>query len=313
MRKYKGIDVSKYQGVVNWKQVKQDGIAFAVLRAGYGKYVSQKDSMFEQNDKACRALKMPLGIYWYSYATTTEEAEQEANACLAVLKKRSYPLAVWYDVEDKTQMSLSRETVTAIVERFCETVKKAGYTAGIYSYQSFLESHLTKAVREKFPVWVAHTGVTETSYSMPYRMWQYSHTGRVSGVSGDVDMNYLYGELPKDASKEKPASAPVVTSEEIIYTVKKGDTLSELAQKYDSTVQKIAVDNDIVDPNRIYIGQKLKIYTNSDNQASKIYVVKKGDTLTKIAAAYQTTVSELVQKNNIADADLIYEGQQLKI
>ena len=309
----KGIDVSNYQGVINWKQVKDNGIRFAIIRAGYGRVASQIDPMYDRNDKECREMGLPLGVYWYSYATSPEEAEEEAKACLSVLKQRSYPLSVWYDIEDASQIPLSQKTVTAMADRFCETVEKNGYTTGIYSYEAFLESHLTEDIRKKRPICVAETGVQKTTYDMPHRMWQYSHTGRINGIAGDVDLNYLYAELP-DQPTEPPTDPPAETHKTITYMVKKGDTLSGLAQRFGTTVQKLAVENGISDPNKIYAGQKLKIRTTESKPDNEIiYVVKNGDTLTRIAAKFHTTVEVLIKKNQIANSDLIYAGQKLKI
>lgn len=306
MQRQKGVDVSKYQGVIHWEQVQADGIEFAVLRAGYGKVASQKDPMFEQNDRACRAIQMPTGVYWYSYAISASEAKEEAEACLMVLQNRQFLLPVWYDIEDQTQMSLSRDTVTAMAEAFCGRMKEAGYTAGIYSYRAFLTSHLTEEIRRKYPVWVAHTGVNETDYALPYQMWQYSHTGRVSGISGDVDLNYAYdmttGNVPVQA-------VSVSTAQNLVeYTVQKGDTLSEIAERYGTTIQSLAVQNGIVDPNRIYVGQKLKISTSK-----RTYTVRQGDTLSGIAAQFGISIKSLVAKNQIQNPDFIYPGQELRL
>lgn len=313
MKKQKGIDVSKYQGTIDWSQVKKDNIAFAIVRAGYGKLASQKDPMFEQNDKACRSLKIPLGVYWYSYAKTPEEAQQEAKACLAVIQQRHYPLAVWYDVEDASQNALSKETVTKIAQRFCQAITEAGHQAGIYSYQSFLESHLTEEIRKKYPVWVAHTGVTEPAYSLPYHMWQYSHAGSVKGIRGKVDMNYWYGEFPSKTPSQppsQPAVAPATPAELAVYTVKKGDTLSSVARAHGVTVQQLVAENGIQNPDLIVVGQKLRIPAKKQE---RVYVVKENDTLTGIAGKFGTTVAALVQKNGIANPDLIVVGQRLKI
>ncbi len=310
MNPKKGIDVSKHQGKIDWEKVRSDGITFAILRAGYGKFASQKDSLFETNDVACRRLKLPTGAYWYSYAVSESDAKAEAQACLQVLQGRSYDLAVWYDVEDAIQWKLDAKTVTAMAEIFCQTLQNAGYTVGIYSYKSFLENRLSEEIRRRYPVWVAHTGVTQTDYAMPYQLWQFSHTGRVQGISGDVDLNYLY----------ETASLPTLEPVEVqkpntddVYVVQKGDTLTEIAGKLGTTVQALVQAKAIQDPDKIYVGQQLQwTKTGSTSSNTKVYVVQKGDTLTKIAGKLGTTVQALVQANAIQDPDKIYVGQQLQ-
>ena len=314
MKPKKGIDVSKHQGAIDWAKVKSDGIQFAILRAGYGKFASQKDSMFETNDAACRKLGIPVGVYWYSYAVSIADAEAEAEACIQVLKKREYALAVWYDIEDKIQLQLDQKTITAMAEAFCRKLKAAGYAVGIYSYKSFLEKYLTKEIRKQFPIWVAHTGVQQTTYEMSYQIWQFSHTGRVAGITGDVDLNYLYVETDVpvsstvEVSKENSSTEEIQSNQQQTYVVQKGDTLTAIAKKFGTTVNKLATDNQIADPNKVYVGQKLRILGKQSE-----YEVKKGDTLSSIASRFGTTVKALVDQNHIENPNLIYPGQKLKL
>ena len=153
----KGIDVSKHNGNVNWSHVKADGVEFAIIRAGYGKEISQKDVQFENNYAGCKSNGVPVGAYWYSYATNEAEARQEAAVCLQVLKGKTFEFPIYYDIEEKKQFALGKAACTAIARAFLEIVEKAGYWVGLYSSTYFLryfESDLLK----RYAVWVAQYG-----------------------------------------------------------------------------------------------------------------------------------------------------------
>ncbi len=185
----KGIDISKYQGTINWNQVASSGdVDFVMIRAGYGKYTSQEDPLFESNYNACKSLGIPVGAYWYSYATTVAEAKAEAKACLEVLSGKTFEYPIAYDIEELSSL----QNADAIAQAFCEVLEEAGYYVILYSYKSALETYFSSSVTSTYDVWVAHTGVSATTYSGDYTMWQYSFTGSISGISGDVDLDYCY-------------------------------------------------------------------------------------------------------------------------
>ena len=193
----KGIDVSFSQGSIDWRQVKTSGKAdFAIIRAGYGKYASQKDEYFERNYAGCKENGIPVGAYWYSYATTVEDAVREAQACLECIKGKQFEYPIYFDFEEDSQLRLGRERMSAIIKAFCDTVENAGYFVGIYSMKSALESHLTDEVRNRYTIWCAHINVNHTSYT-GHSMWQYSWTGRIPGISGNVDLDESYIDYAK--------------------------------------------------------------------------------------------------------------------
>ncbi len=198
----KGIDVSYSQGEIDWDKVKEsDTVDFVLIRAGYGKEYSQVDEKFERNYKECKRLEIPCGAYWYSYALTKEDALKEADVCLEVIKNKKFEYPIYFDIEDGSQSSLGREKISEISETFCKRVEEAGYWVGIYSYKSFLESNLTEEIRNRYAVWIAHTGIEKTSYLGQYGIWQFSHTGRIDGINGNVDLNYCYSDYPELVKK----------------------------------------------------------------------------------------------------------------
>ena len=196
----KGIDVSKHQGTIDWRKVKTD---FAIIRAGYGKLISQKDSQFEKNYAGCKSNGIPCGAYWYSYAMSEAEAKQEAKICLEAIAGKAFEFPIYFDIEESKQFNLGKAKCTAIAKAFLETVEKAGYWVGLYSSKYALESYFDESLRKRYAVWVAHYNVNKTTYRGDYGMWQHSSTGSVSGISGNVDMNYCYVDYPTAIKKAK--------------------------------------------------------------------------------------------------------------
>ena len=191
----KGIEVSEHQGVIDWAKVAKDGVQFAVIRAGYGRELSQKDKYFERNYAGAKAAGIQVGAYWYSYANSVERGEQEARTCLKVLEGKRFELPIFFDQEYEPKiLSLSAKMRTDIVLKFLQTVKAAGYECGLYSSTDFLKNKLVTSRVAGLKIWLA-----EYSFRLHYTgkvwAWQYSSKGRVSGIKGNVDMNHGYFEI----------------------------------------------------------------------------------------------------------------------
>ncbi len=190
--KYRGVDVSKYQNDINFKKIKN--IDFVIIRIGYGMYESQKDSKFERNYEGFKNIDVPIGVYLYSYAKNEEEAKKEALVVLKWLNGRDIDLPVYFDIEDKSQINLGKNILTNMCDTFCKTIEKAGYKAGIYANKYFLTTYLDyQKLQDKYSIWVAQYNNRNT-YSGKYDMWQYTSSGKVEGINGNVDMNILYKE-----------------------------------------------------------------------------------------------------------------------
>ncbi|MDE5583852.1 MAG: glycoside hydrolase family 25 protein [Ruminococcus sp.] len=201
-RQAKGIDVSSWQPDIDWNKVKDSGIEFAICRAGYGKYISQKDPTFDYNMQNAQALGIDCGAYWYSYATDVESAVQEAEVCYSVIKGYDFTYPVYFDIEDAVHTNLSTAQISAITEAFCSTLESKGYRVGIYSYTNFLKTKIYSSLLEKYDVWVAHFDVASPSYSGDYGIWQYTASGSVDGVPGAVDLDISYVNYPYLMSPE---------------------------------------------------------------------------------------------------------------
>lgn len=195
MFKIKGIDVSKWQGHINWKVIKDDNeIQFAMLRSsfGYCPDSSQVDSFFNHNYNECKKHNIPCGCYHYSYARNKDMARKEAEYVLKYIDGKQFEFPIAYDIEEATILNhLTKSEITDIITTFCEILENAGYYVVIYSSKSYLEA-FDKALYKKYDVWVAQWGVKQPTFSQPYGMWQYTSDGTVRGIQGRVDMNYAY-------------------------------------------------------------------------------------------------------------------------
>ena len=187
----KGIDVSEHNGDIDWEKVKASGVDFVILRCGYGQdQTSQDDKKWLRNVEACEKLGIPYGVYIYSYATNTTKASSEADHVLRLIKghKLSYP--VYFDMEDT---STEKSDLTAIAKTFCNKIQNAGYPVGVYASLSWWNTKLTDTCFGNWYRWIASWSASKCNYNGNFALWQYSENGAVSGISGNVDMNYLIG------------------------------------------------------------------------------------------------------------------------
>ena len=187
----KGIDVSEHNGEIDWENVKNDGIDFAIIRCGYGQDMeSQDDDYWEANVEACEALGIPYGVYLYSYADTLEKAQSEAQHVLRLLKGHDPAYPVYYDLEDNITLELSDSMKTQIATTFCNIITDNGYETGVYSSLYWWNDYLTDPVFNNWSRWVAQWNPT-CDYQGEYDLWQCSSTGQVDGINGNVDLNFL--------------------------------------------------------------------------------------------------------------------------
>lgn len=197
-----GIDVSVYQGTIDWTKVSKSGIDFAMIRAGYRGYgdkgVLVEDSMFSKNVLGAKANKIDIGIYFYTQAINVEEAKEEAKFVVNLIKK--YGIDVKYPVAIDTELSpigtgradsISKEKRTEIVKAFCETIKQLGYKPMVYANKYWLYDNLNIQQISQYDIWLAHY-TDKTDYKYSYTMWQYTSTGKVDGITGNVDKSYCY-------------------------------------------------------------------------------------------------------------------------
>ncbi len=190
----RGIDVSKWNGDIDWKAVKRSGEAqFVMIRASYG--YEDTDPKLAENVAGCEKYDIPYGFYHYMYAKNVSEAKKEAAYFLNAIEQYSPKYPVVLDIEEDFYKQMSKKEVTSIVTTFMEALENAGYYAMIYSYSKFFDDNLIMDKIEKYDIWVACWGDEDKlaeNYSYHYGMWQYSETGRIAGIDEDVDLNFAY-------------------------------------------------------------------------------------------------------------------------
>ena len=214
--KIKGIDVSKHNGKIDFKKVKDSGIQFVIIRIGYGGSVPVKDERFEENYKNAKANGLKIGTYLYSYANSDSDVEAEVKAILKWLDGKNFDLPFYLDVEDnKTQGKLSVNELTNYIYNICEKVEKAGYFTGIYASKNWLETKLDMNKLNRFTIWLAQW-TTNPTYQGTYAMWQYTSDGSVNGINGRVDMNYQVKELGGNLNKVSNKKSNEELAKEVI-------------------------------------------------------------------------------------------------
>ena len=187
----KCIDVSTWQGSIDFKKVKSAGYDYVIIRAGYGKEKSQKDNMFETNYKKAKSAGLKVGAYWFSYAMSPSTATAEADACLSCIKGKKFELPVYYDMEYQPAMSTSNSNYTKMAVNFCNKLKSNGFKSGVYSSASVYDYLLNRTTLKNngISIWNAEWYIKP---SITCDVWQYSETGRINGISTAVDLNYIY-------------------------------------------------------------------------------------------------------------------------
>lgn len=196
------IDVSTWNGNIDWDRVYKSGVKYAMIRSSFGvENPNQVDNKFVRNITNAVKAGVKCGIYHYSYARSAAEAKREAKFCLKTIKGYKVDLPVAFDIEDSSQTGLGRRVCTDMVIAFCDTIKAAGYKPMLYCNPNWLQNYLYKdELLKKYDIWLANWGVSAPSYECA--VWQYSESGSVSGISGNVDMNWIY----KDYTVKKPIS-----------------------------------------------------------------------------------------------------------
>jgi GH25 family lysozyme M1 (1,4-beta-N-acetylmuramidase) len=270
-----GVDISTYQGLINWEQFKSAGVKFAIIRAGYGSNASQVDSKFKTHIEGALAAGVAVGIYWFGYAYTVDMAKQEADVCHSIIKKYKDKLSlpVFYDWEydsaryaKNNGVTPTKKLVTDMTIAFMDRMKELGYMTGYYTNLDYMKNMYDYSRVKKYDLWMAYYNNSKPSYDCAIQ--QYTSSGHINGFSGNLDLNWMYKEYGKTNTAQKTEDTKTTdntdkkqseTTSTKTYTVKSGDTLSSIASKYGTTYQVLAKYNNISDPNKIYPGQKIKI------------------------------------------------------
>ena len=211
------VDVSSHNGTIDWTKVKNSGISAAILRAGYGK--NTVDAQFRRNATNANKVGMPIGIYWFSYAYTVNQAKQEAKKCIETIKQYKITLPVFFDWEydsmryaKQNGVKPGKQLITDMNKAFCEEITKAGYKAGVYYNRDYKNNYMYVNQLKKYTQWYAYYNKNPDDYSCD--IWQYNEGTGVSGInSSRVDLNYLINnDLLKDTKKDTTSTTKSKTT-----------------------------------------------------------------------------------------------------
>ncbi|BED91721.1 MAG: LysM peptidoglycan-binding domain-containing protein [Candidatus Improbicoccus pseudotrichonymphae] len=317
---YNGIDVSGFQGYIDWGRVNNSGIRFAIIRATYGQ--NGVDNRFKENMNNIGKTNISAGVYHYCYATSENESFKEAQHFIKTIfpYKVKYPAALV--IEERSIANLGKEKVTNIVKIFIEAVSKAGYYPIVYSGEKWINNFIDLNKISDVDLWVAKWGFSPPSIKN-FSIWQKGNSGRIPGIGDNVNIDIAYKDYDSiikntssDNINQNTNEAPKNKTDFVEYIVKPGDTLWSIAQKFlgrGQDYRKIINKNSMLG-NEIYAGQKLKIPSNTNGNWT-LYNVQRGDTLLDIAEKYLNSPEKYleIKKINNLKNNLIYAGQILKL
>lgn len=310
-----GIDVSQWQGNIDFEQAAASGLQVVYIRSSMGS--SYVDPYFEQNYQRAREAGLKIGFYHYVTARTVSQARYQAQFFVNTVRDKEFACRLAMDFEDL--IGLSGEEANQIGLAFIEAVEEfSGKGAVIYSDVENAQAVFGGGLVD-YPLWVAayeqSLALAETNWSS-WAGWQYTDQGQIPGIAGFVDRSRFTDTMfLEEPGTVQPIPEPAASSDTVSYRVQPGDTLWAIARLYRTSVASIVQENDIADPARIYPGEILYL-TIADDQPEAddcFYRVRAGNTLSGIAASYRTTVSRLAALNGIANPNRIYAGEQLRI
>ena len=314
-RQYRGIDISEFQGEIDFEEVRRSGIEAVYIRVGAGEYT---DEYFAENYERAKAVGLKIGFYHYVTARSVDEGRRQARFFASLAAGREPDMRLAMDFEYFGSLSVSQ--INAISEAYLdELTALTRREAVIYSDLSNARNIFSRALAEKYPLWAAQYGADEPSANGKWREWvgfQYTDEGRVGGIYGNVDRNiFTEGIFLSDSWRidgEKRTTVRARTRTLTVY-VRAGDTLWAIAREYGTTVKAIARENRIVDPNRIFAGERLRITLPARGSGEEIYTVQRGDTPISIAGKFGVTLSALEDRNELERGETIYAGDKLSI
>lgn len=314
-RQYRGIDISEFQGEIDFEEVRRSGIEAVYIRVGAGEYT---DEYFAENYERAKAAGLKIGFYHYVTARSVDEGRRQARFFASLAAGREPDMRLAMDFEYFGSLSVSQ--INAISEAYLdELTALTKREAVIYSDLSNARNIFSRALAEKYPLWAAQYGADEPSANGKWREWvgfQYTDEGRVGGIYGNVDRNiFTEGIFLSDSGRidgEKRTTVRARTRTLTVY-VRAGDTLWAIAREYGTTVEAIVRENRIADPNRIFAGERLRITLPARGSGEEIYTVRRGDTPISIAGKFGVTLSALEDRNGLERGETIYAGDKLSI
>ncbi len=310
MASYRGIDVSNWSGRINWRAVADSGVEVVIIQASEGTFY--RDPYLQEFYDGATENGLKVGFYHFFNPNSSGTPAQQARYFVDTIRGLHSDCKLVLDLEQTG--GLSNYELTRRAVEFLEEVKSySGLDTAVYTYAYFAEHNLYNGLGiSDYPLWIAQLReggpLPNQIWGNSYAGWQYSDTGRVSGISANVDLDIFYDEMFLNDRADIPGERRQESDNNkvIYYTVQFGDTLSSIATRYGVTVENLASINGLSNPNLIYPGEVLKIYPENNRNIV-------GDTLSSIATRYGVTVENLASINGLSNPNLIYPGEVLKI
>ena len=309
---------------IDYEEVKNAGIEIVYIKASQGSNI--KDAYFDINYENAKQNGIKVGFYHFLTATNEEEAQEEARFFSRVISNKTPDCKLVMDYEVFGGVGV--EQINNIARVFLETVKElTNKEVIIYSDLSNAKNTFDTNLAQDYKLWLAYYGnyneITNVKTNWEnYIGIQYTDRGIVNGVNGKVDRDLFTQDIFLDDISQIPDTNnnQKFNTDTVYYTVQRGNTLSQIASMYGTTVQEIARINNIQNVNLIYPGERFRILTNSNIRGNEergtgdiIYTVSRGNTLSQIARVYSVSVEHIVELNNIQNPNLIYPGEKLRI
>lgn len=309
---FSGIDVSVYQGDIDFEQVKNSGIEVVYIRAGYG--FSVTDPKFEENYTNATKAGLKCGAYYFVTARNTEQAYLQATRFAELISGKTFAARPAMDFEEFG--SLGKNGINLVGLAFMQKLRElTGIVPMLYT-DAYNASETWGWNFAQFPLWVADYDAEEpyvtSNIWQSYAGFQYSDRGEIPGIYGNVDLDRFTSSVFLNGANEV---TPTKSPDAIRYTVKRGDTLWGIAKKFGVTVSAVVNANNIRNPNLIYVGEVFIIphMTSAENSGYTLYTVRRGDTLWGISRKFGTNINSIVALNGIKNPNLIYAGEVFKI
>lgn len=309
---FSGIDVSVYQGDIDFEQVKNSGIEVVYIRAGYG--FSVTDPKFEENYTNATKAGLKCGAYYFVTARSTEQAYLQATRFAELISGKTFAARPAMDFEEFG--SLGKNGINIVGLAFMQKLRELTGIVPILYTDAYNASETWDWNFAQFPLWVADYDAEEpyvtSNIWQSYAGFQYSDRGEIPGIYGNVDLDRFTSSVFLNGASE---ATPTKSPDAIRYTVKRGDTLWGIAKKFGVTVSAVVKANNIRNPNLIYVGEVFIIphMTSAESFEYTLYTVRRGDTLWGISRKFGTSINSIVALNGIKNPNLIYVGEVFKI
>ena len=325
MTEYRGIDVSNWSGSIDWRDVADSGVKAVIIQASEGTFY--RDPYLHEFYDGAREHGLKIGFYHFFNPGSSPTPAEQARYFVETISGLHADIKLILDLEQTGGLDNYRLTIQAL-EFLREVERLSGLDAAVYTYTNFAQNNLYEGLGlEKYSLWIAQIDTNRPAvnpiWGRRYDAWQYSDTGRVSGIGTNTDLDIFYEGIFLDGKKDLPGSRKKESKDRrvIYYEVQDGNTLSSIARRYGVSVKELERINGLTNPDEIYPGEVLKIYPKEKRDERKkdkkrfysTYIVKSGDTLSYIAQKLHTTVKELTELNDISNPNLIYPGEILKV